>query len=149
MSMTLFEALRADHALQRGLIRELATTRADSPRRALLWEQLKDELCAHARAEERHLYVPLTAHESAAAQARHNIAEHHELDQLVADLDSTNMGSETWLERARYLFARVERHLQHEEDEIFALAARVLGDRDRFRYAEGYIEAMREERHAA
>lgn len=149
MSMTLFEALRDDHALQRGLMEQLAGTRGNSPRRALLWSQFKDELAAHARAEERHLYVPLIEHDLTQEKARHSIAEHHELDELVAAIDDTDMASPAWLSRARHLFERVEHHLTEEEREVFPLAGKVLDDRDKYRFAEDYLQAMQDERRAA
>ena len=149
MSMTLFEALRDDHALQRGLMRQLGGTRGNSPRRALLWAQLKDELAAHAKAEERHLYVPLIEHDLTQDKARHSIAEHHELDELVAALDDTDMASPVWLTRARHLFGRVEHHLTEEERQVFPLAGKVLDDGDKRRFAEEYLQAMQDERRAA
>lgn len=149
MSMTLFEALRDDHALQRGLMRQLTGTRGNSPRRALLWGQLKDELAAHAKAEERHLYVPLIEHDLTQDKARHSIAEHHELDELVAALDETDMASPVWLSRAKHLFERVEHHLTEEERQVFPLAGKVLDERDKLRFAEDYLQAMQDERRAA
>ena len=149
MSMTLFEALRDDHALQRGLMCQLTGTRGNSPRRALLWGQLKDELAAHAKAEERHLYVPLIEHDLTQDKARHSIAEHHELDELVAALDETDMASPVWLSRAKHLFERVEHHLTEEERQVFPLAGKVLDERDKQRFAEDYLQAMQDERRAA
>jgi hypothetical protein len=149
MSMTLFEALRDDHALQRGLMRQLAGTRGNSPRRALLWGRLKDELAAHAKAEEHHLYVPLTEHARSQDRARQSIAEHHELDELVAALDATDMASPVWLSRARHLCGRVEHHLTEEERQVFPLAAEVLDAGDTLRFAEDYLQAMQDGRHAA
>lgn len=99
--MTVFEALRADHDVQRGLVASLVDTSGDSASRRRLFDKLKAELTAHAAAEERHFYVPLMQDDLTIEKARHSIAEHHELDELVEELESTDMGSAGWLATAR------------------------------------------------
>ncbi|MEY4427139.1 MAG: hypothetical protein RL535_1437, partial [Pseudomonadota bacterium] len=51
--MTLFEALRESHDIQRSLCRQLTSTRSDTAKRESLFLQLKVELEAHAASEER------------------------------------------------------------------------------------------------
>ena len=79
-------------------------------------------------------------------QARHGIAEHHELDELIEELDGMDMSSPGWLLRARHLFERVDHHLAEEEHKVFQLAGKVLNDRQKARLGGTYREAMKEAR---
>lgn len=143
---TIFEALREDHELQRALIRQLTRTEGDSVTRRRLFDTLKLELSAHAAAEERHFYVPLFESDMTQDQARHGVAEHHELDELVEELDGMDMASSGWLKRARHLFERVEHHLAEEEREFFPLAGKVLAERSKTTLAKDYRRETEQQR---
>ena len=56
--MNIFEALRESHVIQRNLAERLLQTSGDTPERRELFERLKNELFAHAVAEDRYLYIP-------------------------------------------------------------------------------------------
>ena len=79
-TMTIFDAIRADHETQRTLIDILVDTTGDSEGRNEIFAKLEVELEAHAGAEERHFYVPLMEVDMTQDQARHSVAEHKELD---------------------------------------------------------------------
>ena len=149
MSQTIFEALRDDHDRQRALVRQLGDTQGDSPRRQALFAELKHELSSHAAAEERHFYVPLIDSDLTQDKARHSIAEHHELDQLVDELEAMDMAGSGWLNRARTLFERIEHHLLEEEREVFQLAGKALDESDKHRLASDYRSAMEASRKEA
>ena len=57
--MNIFEALRESHVIQRNLAERLLQTSGDTPERRELFECLKNELFAHAVAEDRYFYIPL------------------------------------------------------------------------------------------
>ena len=59
---TIFERLRHDHDRQRQLIDDLVETQGESAERRNVFDELKRELDAHAKHEERHFYVPLMKH---------------------------------------------------------------------------------------
>ncbi|MCB1800162.1 MAG: hemerythrin domain-containing protein [Gammaproteobacteria bacterium] len=140
--MTVFEALRADHDVQRGLVASLVDTSGDSASRRRLFDKLKAELTAHAAAEERHFYVPLMQDDLTIEKARHSIAEHHELDELVEELESTDMGSAGWLATARKLEHHLLHHLEEEEREVFQLAGKALDTAQKKKLATAYLEEM-------
>ncbi|MCK7595455.1 hemerythrin domain-containing protein [Pseudomarimonas salicorniae] len=146
MSETIFEALREDHDRQRRLIEQLAQTEGDSEERRSLFDALKSELAHHAAAEERHFYVPLIDSDLTQEKARHSIAEHHEIDELVDELESMDMANGGWLKRARHLFERVEHHLEEEEHEVFQLAGKALTEAQKRRLATDYTAAMKDAR---
>jgi hemerythrin-like domain-containing protein len=90
--------------------------------------------------------VPLFAHDLTLGKARHSVAEHHELDELIEALDALSFGSSGWLNQAHSLFERIEHHLREEEREVFQLAGKALADADKLRLAKAYQREMREQR---
>lgn len=147
--MNIFEALREDHQTQRSLADILIKTSGDSDGRAEIFAKLKAELSAHAAAEERHFYVPLMRDDMTQEKARHSVAEHHELDEYIEELESTDPSSPAWLATAKKLHHRLNHHLDEEEQEVFQLAGRVLKDGQKTALADAYVEDMEEQKAAA
>jgi hypothetical protein len=139
-AMNIFEALRLSHDTQRALATHLLRTEGDSPERAELFRQLKHELAAHAAAEERCFYTPLIAFDSTMAQARHGMAEHHEMDEMVEELSGIELSSSGWIAHFRKLRDKVFHHLDDEEHAIFQLAGKVLSEAEKKRLAKAYEE---------
>jgi hypothetical protein len=136
--MNIFEALRVSHETQRALSARLLASDADSPERRHVFEDLKQELLAHETAEERCLYVPLFAHDSTVDAARHAIAEHHEMDEMVEELEELQPDSSAWMEGARKLCDKIEHHLTEEERKFFQEAGRVLTEEQKRSLAKEY-----------
>jgi hemerythrin superfamily protein len=136
--MNIFEALRISHNIQRALADQLLKTQGDSPERASIFQELKRELAAHAAAEERFFYVPLIAHDMTQEPSRHGIAEHHEMDKLVEQLEATDFSSPGWLAAAKELHHKVYHHLRDEEKSVFQLAGKVLSEAEKLSLAKGY-----------
>ena len=108
----LYDELRASHATQRRLCSSLARTQAKNPaRRQQLFRELRIELAAHAAAEERYLYVPILMHDMGLNSARHALAEHHAMDELVEDLDALDAAGDAWARKASELAHKVRHHL--------------------------------------
>lgn len=143
---TIFEALRADHDVQRALIGDLVETTGAEDRRRDLFAQLVDELAAHANAEERHFYAPLMEHDQTQDKARHSVAEHKELDDYIERLQSYEMTAPQWLQTAEKLADRLVHHLDEEEHEVFQVAGKVLDDDQKTGLADAYREQMDDER---
>jgi hemerythrin superfamily protein len=138
--MNIFEALRLSHDLQRALATQILETQGESPDRNRLFREMKHELAAHAAAEERCFYSPLIAFDSTMAQARHGMAEHHEMDELVDELNKIEISSSGWLAHFGKLRDKVFHHLDDEEHAIFQLAGKVLGEREKTELAKAYEE---------
>ncbi|MBH2009057.1 MAG: hemerythrin domain-containing protein [Xanthomonadaceae bacterium] len=136
--MNIFEALRISHAAQRTLADQLILTQGDSPERDSIFSELKLELAAHAAAEERFFYVPLIAHDLTQEPSRHGIAEHHEMDKLVEELETTERSSPAWLVAAKALKHKIYHHLEDEEHSVFQLAGKVLGEAEKLSLAKDY-----------
>lgn len=142
---TVFDALREDHEVQRELAQKLVETEGASEDRDELFVRLHREMTAHADAEERFFYVPLMEHDLTQDKARHSVAEHHELEELLEDLEETDYSSPGWLVTARELHERLVHHLDEEEHEVFQMAGKALSDSDKTELAGGYRKDM--ERH--
>jgi hemerythrin superfamily protein len=138
----LFEALREDHDTQRTLLGLLIKTHGDSDGREELFEKVKKALTSHAAAEERALYIPMMELDMTQEKARHSVAEHHEIDELVEELEDTDFSSPGWLAAARKLHDLVTHHLDEEEQEVFQLAGRALSDDAKARLADTYRDEM-------
>ena len=138
--MNIFEALRLSHDIQRTLATRILETEGASTDRRNLWNQLKHELAAHAAAEERCFYSPLIDFDETMAQSRHGMAEHHEMDELVDELNKMEMSSSGWLAHFKKLHHKVFHHLDDEEHAIFQLAGKVLGERQKKELALAYEE---------
>lgn len=123
--MDIFQALIENHEVQRKLCGELAAAKQWAAKKKK-YEKLRLELEAHAVAEERHLYLPLMQYDDGMELGRHAIAEHHEMDELIATLNDGRTGESRWLETAEKLVETVEHHLKEEEEEIFVDARKVL-----------------------
>ncbi|MES2604884.1 MAG: hemerythrin domain-containing protein [Pseudomonadota bacterium] len=144
--MTIFERLRADHAVQRELATKLLATHGDSDDRARLFGELKLEMLAHEKAEERYFYVPLIECDLTQERARHSIAEHHELDEFIEQLEETEFSSPGWLKIATHMVERLRHHLNEEEHEIFQLAGKALNQKSKRTLATEYVHLMEDER---
>ncbi|WP_124981347.1 hemerythrin domain-containing protein [Nonlabens xiamenensis] len=144
--MNIFEALREDHEIQRDLIDKLVNTSGKTDLRKNMFEKLKHELAIHADAEERHFYIPLIDADLTQEKARHSIAEHHEMDELVEKLEETDMDSSAWLTYMKQLAEKVEHHLDEEEQEVFQLAGKALTEKEKTELAQTYQKEIKEHR---
>jgi hypothetical protein len=136
--MDIFDALLKSHELQRSIAKRLLSDIGDGSQRAREFAQLKAELVAHETAEERAFYIPLMEHDEAVEGARHGIAEHHQMDEMVACLEKLEPGSAEWLQQLGQLLHKLDHHLKEEEDRWFPLARRILPRRQLEQLGEPY-----------
>ncbi|MGB3150704.1 MAG: hemerythrin domain-containing protein [Maribacter sp.] len=144
--MNIFEALRKDHDIQRKLLKKLIETSGDSKLRDNIFKSLKNELETHADGEERYFYRPLIDSDRTQEKARHSIAEHHEIDELIEKLEETEYDSSAWLKIAKDLKEKVEHHLKEEEHEVFQMAGKVLSEDNKGKLADEYQSYMEKNR---
>ena len=127
--MNIYDRLKKDHEKQRDLCAKLLKTEGDSDERHKLWEMLRVELEAHALAEEQTFYAELMEHPDATEQARHSVAEHKDMADLVEELEKTEMSSGGWLQKFKKLSHDVNHHVDEEEEDVFPLGKKVIGDK--------------------
>lgn len=140
--MNIYEAIRKDHDIQRNLLDKLVDTSGDTKMRSDLFKELRKELTLHANAEERHFYKPLIPTDMMQEHARHGIAEHHEIDELIEQLEKIEMDSPGWLKIAKNLKDKVEHHLEDEERTFFQLSGKVFNGKEKEELATKYNSYM-------
>ena len=144
--MKIYEAIKNDHEIQRELCDKIMKTSADSKERNELWQELKKELEVHEVAEERHFYEALIETDKMQEDARHGMAEHHEMDELIEELDNSDMSSAHWLKTLGQLIEKVNHHLEDEEKDFFKKAKKVYSSEKADKLADEYQETVREYR---
>lgn len=137
--MNIFEALRESHDIQRELSEKLLQTSGDTPERQALFEQLKNELFAHAVGEDRYFYIPLMMTDSGLNITHHALSEHHKMDELLEQLTETALSNSGWLAIAKKLTETVHHHLQEEEHGFFQQAGKILDDKQKESLAKQYL----------
>jgi hemerythrin superfamily protein len=125
MADDIYAKLKADHDRQRDMMRRLADKAGD---RARLFEAFRLELQAHAAAEEESLYATMLARPELRDDARHSVAEHKEVDDLLGEMMDLDPGSSDWEEKFGHLRHRYEHHIEEEEEEMFPAASEVLSE---------------------
>ena len=138
MADNLFAALRESHELQRSLLRRLLRSQPGTRARLDLFTACRIELAAHEAAEERFLYVPILLDDMGLGSARHALHEHHEIDELVEEMQHLDPGAQPWLDKARELSRQVHHHLREEESKFFQVSGKILGTAQKQRLAKSY-----------
>lgn len=138
MPDTIYDALRESHQIQRSLCRKLLLSKPRTANRIAIFTDLRIELAAHAAAEERFLYVPILMDDMGLSSSRHALHEHHQMDELVEDLQQNDHSGRAWLQTARELSHKVHHHLREEEKKFFQVSGKILGERQKTTLARQY-----------
>lgn len=138
MPDNLYDALRESHQLQRSLLRKLLRSKPGTQDRISLLTQVRIELAAHEAAEERFLYVPMLMDDMGLSSSRHALHEHHQIDELVEDVQKLDPAEAAWIDKARELSKKVHHHLSEEEKKFFQVSGKVLSQAQKLKSARGY-----------
>ena len=139
MTTTIYDELRDSHATQRRLCNSMVRTGGKNPtRRQQVLRELRIELAAHAAAEERYLYAPLLMHDLGLDSARHALAEHHDMDELVEELQALDPAGEAWGHKAGELAHKVRHHLKEEETKFFQVSGKLLSEAQKLKLGRQY-----------
>jgi hemerythrin-like domain-containing protein len=118
----IFSILKSDHELHREMLAKIAETHGDTPERRDLFEAFRVEVTAHAAAEEQSLYATMLADPELQEDGRHSVAEHKEIDDMLGELQETDMAAGAWLTKFKEMRHRYEHHIEEEEEEMFPAA---------------------------
>jgi len=138
MKDNIYTALRESHDRQRSLCRKLLRSQPHTERRQELFSLLRIELAAHAAAEERFLYAPILMHDAGLDSSRHALHEHHEIDEIIEDMQVVQKTGAGWLAKARKLSEKVHHHLREEEKKFFQVSGKILSEIQKARLAAQY-----------
>ena len=138
MTDNIFAALRESHELQRSLLRRLLRSTPGTRARLDLFTACRIELQAHEAAEERFLYVPILLDDMGLNSVRHALHEHHEIDELVEEMQKRDPHAKAWLDKARELSKKVHHHLREEESKFFQVSGKIVSATQKQRLAKSY-----------
>ena len=144
----IFGRLVEDHDRHRALLAMIEETEGKSPDRQRLFRELTKELKTHAAAEEQALWSSVLRDPETTDFARHAIAEHKEIDDMLADLAARDMASSGWLRRFAGLKDEYLHHIREEEQEQFVAAEAHLSATD-VRYMRRVFNRRKREEKAA
>jgi hypothetical protein len=126
--MTLFELLQHDHQTIRRLLDHIERMPRESERaRGAAYLRLTTKLAAHSRVEEALFYGPLRDFDESRSLALEAHEEHAVHARLLDEMAQLTPDDEVWCAKFAVLKTALERHLDHEEGEMFELARRLLG----------------------
>ncbi|MFL5643053.1 MAG: hemerythrin domain-containing protein [Chloroflexota bacterium] len=119
--------LKEDHDKVKKLLSELeSTTERGLKTRSDLFATIKGELTVHEIIEEEIFYPELRDHPKAKDIVLEGYEEHHVVDLLMGELESLDVGDETWGAKAVVMKENVEHHIEEEEGEMFQKARQVF-----------------------
>ena len=119
--------LKQDHDKVKKMLTEgeETTERAEKTRTELL-ETLKAELMIHEQIEEEIFYPALKSHPKAKEIVLEAYEEHHVVDDIMGELEATDVTDETWSAKFKVMKENIEHHIEEEEGEMFKQARQVF-----------------------
>ncbi len=141
----IYAELKKDHDRHRTLLDQIEETSRGSDERRALFDELRKELQAHAAAEEQSLYSLMLANPDLRDEARHSVAEHKEIDDLLGELVEIEPNDIGWITKFREMRHRYEHHIDEEEEEMFPAAGEELTKSEEDKAARVFEERKPEE----
>jgi hemerythrin superfamily protein len=118
--MDIREALRQDHQEALQIAQQIEQSDGEAPAKEL-FEQLRDAMTRHSRAEERIVYPALedSGDDEAGDMAREAAVEHELVDLLFERMMRMRTGSDNWKARATVVKELMEHHIEEEQTDVF------------------------------
>jgi hypothetical protein len=125
--MDALSLLKADHDKVKKMLAdgEQTTERAEKTRQEL-FDTLKAEMMLHERIEEEIFYPALKEHPKAKDIVLEGFEEHHVVDEIMGELEATDVTDETWGAKFKVMKENIEHHIEEEEGEMFTQARQVF-----------------------
>jgi len=125
--MDAISLLKADHDKVKKMLAEgEETTERAEKTRTELFEKLKAEMLIHERIEEEIFYPALRSHPKAREIVLEGYEEHHVVDEIMGELEATDVTDETWGAKFKVMKENIEHHIEEEEGEMFKTARGVF-----------------------
>ncbi len=136
----IYADLKRDHDKHRAMLKELSDLGGEPQKRRDLFEAFRLEVQSHAAAEEESLYATMLGKPELRDDARHSVAEHKEIDDLIGELLDMEADGAAWEDKFAHLRHRYEHHIDEEEEEMFPAAEAKLDTATEERLAATYEE---------
>ena len=129
--MDIYAQLKKDHRKVQALFEEIMEYRDSTAKNVktevfALFEQLKLELDAHSKAEEKVLYARIINEDATREITLEAEQEHRLVTQLLEELNASKNTDERWFAKFAVLKEQVEHHVKEEEKDMFRKARKVL-----------------------
>ena len=125
--MDALRLLKDDHDKVKKLLSEGdETTERAVKTRAELFATLKEEMLIHERIEEEIFYPALQEHPKAKEIVLEGFEEHHVVDEIMGELEGTDVADEQWAAKFTVMKENIEHHIEEEEGEMFKHARQVF-----------------------
>ncbi len=125
--MNAITLLKADHDKVKTMLADgEATTERAEKTRSELFEKLKAEMMLHERIEEEIFYPALKSHPKARDIVLEGYEEHHVVDEIMGELEATDVTDETWGAKFKVMKENIEHHIEEEEGDMFKQARQVF-----------------------
>jgi hypothetical protein len=119
--------LKTDHDRVKKMLAEGEdTTERAVKTRSELMLTLKREMMVHERIEEEIFYPALKEHPKAKEIVLEGYEEHHVVDEIMGELEQTDVSDETWGAKFKVMKENIEHHIEEEEGEMFKNARDVF-----------------------
>lgn len=122
----IYREIEEHHGKISALMSHIRAANADT--RANLFPVIRAELLAHSFAEQAVFYTVLRSYTESHDLVTECLREHRHIDELLHELEATDMASARWEGLFDELVDRVQDHLSREEGELFPIARRILSD---------------------
>jgi hemerythrin superfamily protein len=119
--MDILDKLHTEHETVKGLLSRMVDSE-DAQERKALFEEFKDALVRHARAEEKVMYDPMIAlhEEEPEQQGDEGYIEHELVDVMLKKLDKArDKASIEWTAGIKVVKELVNHHIKEEEESFF------------------------------
>jgi len=122
-----FETLSEQHRQALVLLRGAGTPQP-APKRRESWDAARRWLLSHERAEMETVFSALEGYAAGDALLKAHTQQAIELESAIHQLESTDVESDTWIERLHDVMALLDDHVRDEEHELFQRAQELLGE---------------------
>ena len=127
--MNALSLLMDDHKRVKKMLAEgEETTERAEKTRAEIFARLKEEMLIHERIEEEIFYPALKQHPKAKEIVLEGFEEHHVVDEIMGELEATDVTDEQWGAKFKVMKENIEHHIEEEEGEMFKQARSVFAD---------------------
>ena len=129
--MDAISLLKDDHEKVKKMLAdgEETTERAEKTRTEV-FAKIKEEMLIHERIEEEIFYPALKQHPKAKEIVLEGFEEHHVVDEIMGELEATDVTDEQWGAKFKVMKENIEHHIEEEESEMFKQARQVFSSEE-------------------
>ena len=136
----IFSHLAGEHAEVASLVKQVRSA-SDVQTIDELFPEIRKNLLAHAKAEEKEFYAPLRTAPPTQKLVAKAIDEHHRIEAYLEELNGTDRSTKTWMSMFERFHRAVEAHVDMEEHQLFPAAKDVLSNAQAKEMERRYSEA--------